>query len=295
MRRHEEKAMRGTLLRCLGVLLSLATAAAAFAGQPKVIRDPTEYRAYMAALALGDPATKAAAMEAFAARYPASIVRLDALAQAMAAWQQAGNAAKVESDARRIFALDQDNVRALAVIVALERVRATRGDKQAQAALGGHAAEGLRALPAWQQPDGMSDADFRTLRRQMLDIFDGAAGFAALQAERYGASRDALGRAVAIDAGNLQDVYQLGIAELQMAPLDATGFWHVARAMALADAQHGAAAVQAIGAYGKAKYVRYHGSAEGWDAIVARAATETAPPPDFARGLAKARSTAAQP
>lgn len=281
--------MRVRILLAAGLLLPLALAGAAFAQQPKVIKDPSEYNAYIAALNLTDPAKKAAAMDDFAQKYPGSVVRIDALEQAMAAWQEAENQAKVESEARRILALDKGNVRALAIVTFLERTQATQGKTELLEPLRAHAAEGLRALPKWPKPDGLSDAEFAALRARLSAIFEGAAGFAALQAKDYVAARAALRKAVALDADNLQAVYQLGIAELQMEPPDATGFWHVAKAMALADAQHGAAAVQAIGAYGKAKYRRYHGSEEGWDAIVAQAATERAPPADLARRVAPAK------
>ena len=51
----------------------------------KVIKDPAEYNAYITALNTTDPAAKAAAMEAFVQQYPNSIVKIDALEQAMAA------------------------------------------------------------------------------------------------------------------------------------------------------------------------------------------------------------------
>jgi len=55
----------------------------------KVIKDPAEYNAYITALNTTDPAAKGAAMEAFVAQYPNSIVKIDALEQAMGAYQQA--------------------------------------------------------------------------------------------------------------------------------------------------------------------------------------------------------------
>src|ERR1700719_2212892 len=54
----------------------------------KVIKDPAEYNAYITALNTQDPAQKGAAMEAFIAQYPASVVRSDAMEQAMSAYQQ---------------------------------------------------------------------------------------------------------------------------------------------------------------------------------------------------------------
>ena len=83
------------------------------AGDAKVIKRPAEYNAYIAALNLADPVRKAAAMEAFIIKYPASVVKIDALEQAMAAYQAAGNVTQVEDAANRILMTQPRNVRAL--------------------------------------------------------------------------------------------------------------------------------------------------------------------------------------
>lgn len=256
-----------------------ATSAQPTATNQKVIKDPAEYNSYMAALNTTDPTQKAAAMEAFARQYPASIVMIDALDQAMAAFQEAGNAVKVGEMANRILALEPKNIRALAVLTAIDRSQATQGNVQSLSQLSDLSTRGLQALPQWQNSDGLSDADFTKLTQQMAEIFNGAAGFAALQKKNYAAARDFYLKSVAIDPNNLQDVYQLSIAELEMSPLDSQGFWYVARASNLAKGND--AAVKAISSYGSAKYRRYHGSVDGWDPIVAAAANQQAPPDGF--------------
>ncbi len=45
--------------------------------------------------------------------------------------------------------------------------------------------QGLQALQNMQKPEGMSDADFTKLHNETGAIFDGAVGFAALQAKDY--------------------------------------------------------------------------------------------------------------
>ena len=50
---------------------------------------------------------------------------MDAMEQAMAAYQQAGNVAKVQETATRILQLDADNIRALAIVTFLKRNQAT--------------------------------------------------------------------------------------------------------------------------------------------------------------------------
>ena len=135
----------------------------------------------------------------------------------------------------------------------------------------------------------MKDADFAKLRRQMEAIFNGALGFAALQGKDYGRARDAY---LAADPGNLQDVYQLGIAELEISPLDANGFWHIGRAISLANSQKLGDAVKSIDAYGRAKYKRYHGGEDGWDAVVRQAASGAAISKDFASSITRAPTPA---
>lgn len=295
------RANGGVLLITILLAAWLATAqadtpapgAASAAPAQKVIKDADEYSAYLRALNTTDPAARAAAMEAFTAQYPHSVVYTDALEQAMAAWQQAGNTAKVEEVAGRILQAEQDNVRALAVVTAIKRNRATQGDKQALADLAGNAEHGLKLLLHWLKPAGVSDADFTKLHRQMEAIFYGAAGFSALQLKDYPKALGYYKKSVALDAGNLQDVYQLGIAELEKKPLDAEGFWYIARAADLAAAQGNAAGQQSIVKYGSAKYRKYHGGDDGWDAIVAAAQSATAPPADFAAGV-KAAPTPAE-
>jgi len=245
----------------------------------KVIKDPVEYNAYIAALNTQDPAQRAAAMDAFITQYPGSVVKTDALEQAMAGYQQAGNQAKVASAASRLLELDPANVRALAIVTFLKRSLASQGDAKALADVRANAERGLKALPAWQKPEGVSDADFEKMRKQMAAIFHGAAGFAALQGKDYPAARDHYMKSIENDPNNLQDVYQLAVAELEMKPLDPNGFWYVTKAFQLA--QGNAAAQKSIADYGKAKYRRYHGGEDGWDQLVAAAANQSGPPADF--------------
>jgi hypothetical protein len=126
----------------------------------------------------------------------------------------------------------------------------------------------------------MSAGDFGKLHDQMSVIFEGALGFAAFTNKDYPAARDHYLKSVRIDAGNLQDLYQLGLSQLQLTPIDVSGFWYLARAWNLA--AKNAAAQQTIATYAKAKYVNYHGGADGWDAILENARTNSAPPTDFA-------------
>jgi hypothetical protein len=75
-------------------------------------KDQAEYNAYMTALNTQDHSRRRAAMETFVQQYPNSVVSVDVLDQAMAAYQQAKNQVKVEDTANRLLQFDARNVRA---------------------------------------------------------------------------------------------------------------------------------------------------------------------------------------
>ena len=295
--RHFPGPMRVALLPLL-----LAIAISAAAQQPsapprKVIRDLAEYNAYMTAVNTKDAAARAASLEAFARQYPHSVVYTDALEQEMAAWQEAGDQEKIKEAARKLLAADGGNVRALAIVVALDRYSAERGDTSSldEACLDSTA--GMREVPMWQKPEGMSDADFDKLQKQMASIFNGAEGFCAWEEKNYSQAQDWLSRAFLLDGTDMQDAYQLAVVDLQMKPEDADGFWYCARAIQLAKSTNKDDAAGAMTAACRDSYVKYHGGFDGWDALLAAAATQDALPPNFAAGIkaapAKPAATAA--
>jgi hypothetical protein len=256
----------------------------------KVIRDEAEYNAYMTALNTQDPAQKGAAMLAFVNQYPKSIVRIDALEQAMAAYQVSNNTAKVVETARAILQQDPTNVRALAIVTFIDRSLGTNGDSQALKDSCNEAQTGLQTLAAWAGSEDMNKQDFEKLRNQMAEIFDGAAGFCALQNKDFAAAKNYYLRAVQLDPSNLQDMYQLAVSDLESKPVDLDGFWYIAKSSSLAEGN--SAAQQPINSYGSAKYRRYHGSVDGWDKIVTTAARQTVLPANFAISIKPAPSPA---
>jgi len=266
------------------------------AGQPaqsqpgnKEIKDPAEYNAYIGALNTQDPAQKAAALAAYLNQYPQSVVRLDAQEQEMAAYQAANNPAKVKETARAILQENPNHIRARAIITAFDRVEASSPNgSQALKEACDDSQKGLQALATWPKQEGMSDADFEKLKTQMADIFNGAAGFCALQSKDYATAKNYYTKAVQLDPTNLQDMFQLGVADLEGNPIDLNGFWYAAKAISLAG--NNAETVKGISDYAKAKYKNYTGNYEGWDQLVADAATQTAPPANLTASI-KAKPT----
>jgi len=252
----------------------------------KAIKDHAEYEAYVAAVKIGDPAQRATALEAFAQKYPRSVAVGQALTEALAAWQEAGNRDQVVDAARRLLVAEPVNIRAMAIVVSLDRAKAAQSD-HVDAGLMNEICQistsGLDQLPLWQLPAGMSDAQFAALRNGMTVIFNGGAGTCALSQNDVAKARETLGRAVAIDSTDLQSLWQLSIVDLESRPVDANGFWYCARAIAIAQRSQDQPAAQTAIEYCNKKYTAYHGSPEGWDPIMVAARSQDALPAGFSK------------
>jgi tetratricopeptide (TPR) repeat protein len=247
-----------------------------------VIKDPAEYNAYITALNTTDPAAKGAAMEAFVAQYPNSIVKIEALEQAMGAYQQAGNQQKVEQLAKTILQVEPNNVRALAIVVFLERNQIKDAASGAKAR--SDAERGLQELQNWKQPEGVSAADYEKMRNQMTGIFAGTAAFGALQQQDYPAAQKYYEQALKVDPNDLANNYQMAISLLQANPMNALGFWYGAKALGAAQKTN-PQAYQQWSPYFLSKYKKYHGNTDDWNQRMAAAANQTAPPPDFVASI----------
>jgi tetratricopeptide (TPR) repeat protein len=249
----------------------------------KVIKDPAEYNAYITALNTTDPAAKGAAMEAFVAQYPQSIVKIDALEQAMGAYQQANNQQKVEQIARQILTIEPNNVRALAIVVFIERAQIKDAATGAKARA--DAERGLQELPNWKNPEGVSAADYEKMKNQMMGIFAGTAAFGALQQKDYANAQKYYEDALKVDPNDLGNNYQMAIALLESNPMNPLGFWYGAKALSIAQAQNNQAAANSMSPYVTSRYKKYHGNTDDWNQRVATAATETAPPANFVASI----------
>jgi len=251
----------------------------------KVIKDPAEYDAYMAALNTADPAARGQAMEAFVARYPDSIVKLEALEQGRSAYQQTGNKEKVEGLARETLRIDPNDVPALAIVVYMERDRIQ--DPASGAETRKDAERGLQKLGDFQRPENMSPADFEDMRARMTNIFAGAAALGALQQQDYASAQKYYNQALKIDPGNLANSYQMAVSLLQVNPMEPLGFWYGAKALGLAQKQD-PETFQKWLPYILSKYKKYHGNTDDWNQRMAAAASQTAPPADFVAGISLA-------
>jgi hypothetical protein len=249
--------------------------------QKKEIKDPAEYNAYVGAVQQKDPNAKISGLEAFLTQYPNSVMKEDALEILMGAYQQAGNQAKMIETAQRLLQVNPNNLRALALLAYVKRAQAEAGQNPQQnlADAAQYANKGLEALKTAPKPDGMSDADFEKLKTQMSVIFNGAAGIAALQNKDYPQAQADLRASVQSDPNELRNVYPLALADLTgTPPKPVEGLFFIARAANLAAGSPGQAQIES---YGKAQYVKYHGSDQGWTDLLATAKTNPLPPAGF--------------
>ena len=241
--------------------------------QKKEIKDPAEYNAYVGAVQQTDPNAKISGLEAFLQQYPNSVMKEDALELLMVSYSQTNNAAKMADAAQRVLQVNPKNVRALTLLANNAKTQGQWADAEK------YAAQGVTAVPNMQKGEGITDDAFAKQKTQLTGFLNGIAGFSALQLKDYANAAKYLRAAVDIDPNDVQNVYPLAVAYLSQTPPDnVNGLFYVARAASLAK---DAAAKDQITKYGRSKYVKYHGSDQGWNELLASAAQSPTPPQGF--------------
>jgi hypothetical protein len=204
----QSRSMNRLLMFLLLIAFTMSSAAQQTATpqpQPKTIKNPAEYNAYMSAVQQPNPQAKAQAFEVFIQQYPNSLVKEEALEHLLAAYAQAAYPVNVKSPAiagpdphavaavkmmhtaNRLLDVNPDNLRALALVVSQKQALAkiTSGPQEA-ALLRTEAADlakrGLKAVANAQRPAGMSDDDYVKFISGVTTIFNGALVNGALAA-----------------------------------------------------------------------------------------------------------------
>ena len=253
-------------------------AAPAGASQAPVIKDAAEYNAYVAAIQQTDPKSKASALEAFSVQYPNSVMKISTLEQLMGTYLQLQDQAKVVDAAKRLLLADPCNLRALALLSSLARQSATAtANPQSITDTTTYSGKGLECSATAQKTGTMTDPEFATLKKQVTTIFNGGAGFAALQSKDYPHAQQYLLAAVTAEPNDIQNVYPLAMAYLTPKPPDTpNGLFFIARAVNLA----GPGGKDQIQGYGQKVYKNYHGSDDGWTDVIACAKANPLPTAD---------------
>jgi hypothetical protein len=243
-----------------------------------------EYAAYNNANTQTTAAGKATAFEAYLKAYPNSAVKADVLNQILFADSQTGDKVATLNAADRLLAIDPSNLRALVFEVYYRRADADLlTDPAAKTAaldkVATYAQSGLTAT----KPKDMTDADFATLKTASAPTFqsaiaddylakkDNTDAITALKAEIDGDQADTL-KASPV----LQDVYVLAQAYYTSTPPDYLNCaWYATRAAAFAPDAY-KPTIQPLATY---CYKKFHGGADGYDAMQAAVKTSVNPLP----------------
>ncbi len=245
------------------------------------IKDPAEYNAYTNAVGQSSPAAKAQAIEAFLQQYPNSVVKVSLLEQLIATYNQQNDTPKTLDAARRLLAVQPDNLRALTYIVYVEKQQAN-GD---QAKLDDAAQLAQKGLGA-QKPADMSDADYQKLKATAQPIFQGAIAADDVAKKDYKGAIDAYTAelkaypepAQTQTGPGLMDTYLLGQSYLQLDPKDmVNGVWFLTRAAQFAP-EPSKDQIEKAAEYW---YNKYHGGMDGFDQVKTLAQANLFPPADY--------------
>jgi len=251
------------------------------------IKDNAEFNAYQNATTQTDPKAKASASEAFLTQYPQSVVKktiLDGLVDAYSTFDPA----KTIDAAQRLLQLDPNNLKAMYLIAALKKQQAASTPAQAPQLLDDAAAMATKGLAA-TKPADVKDAEFAKQKAATDPVFysilsndllyskkDLPGAIAAFRTElEYLAKNNPDG---STHAPGLNDTLLLGQTYTQLSPPDmVNGVWFLARAENFAPANY----KPVIDKQAKYWYKRFHGKEDGYDKVLALAATTIFPPPDF--------------
>jgi tetratricopeptide (TPR) repeat protein len=259
--------------------------AAADSGQVQM--SAAEYAAYTNATSQTTPAAKAAAFESYLTTYPQSAVKADTLLQLMNLYYSLKQPDKAIDAADRLLQVDPNSLRGLAFEVFLHKQAGDAATDPAakQAAFdlaSSFAQKGLAAT----KPKDMTDADFKTLQTGLTPTFYSAIATAALNKKDYPTAITNFKlelHAVPVDQTTkpgplLQDTYSLGVAYWQSTPPDYVNCtWYTSRAAAFAPDPYKTEFLKVANYC----YKKYHGGADGYEAVTAAVPTSLDPPSTF--------------
>jgi hypothetical protein len=256
------------------------------AGQPstssqKTFKDPAESNAFYAAYNTQEPAARATALESFLQSYPNSIAKQDALEILLKTYQQLNNPQKMQDTAKALLQIDAHNLTALAVLTYLNLSTGQQtGNLPMLAQAAQYGKTGLEAIATAKNPEGVPAADWEKQKKTFSMIFENAIGINGIATKDYPTAQKALSAVVAAQPEDVNSVYSLAQSELEQKPIVIDGLFWGARAVALAQ-KSAPQAVDQIKKYVRYKYVRYHGTDQGFEELLQAAAQSPTLPQGF--------------
>ena len=265
---------------------STPAASGAPAATGQVQMDPAEYQVYDNAVnKQTTPQTQAPALEAYLTKYPKSAVKNDVLERLMVDYSQF-DPTKAISTADMVLQLNPNDLQAYLVEVVFrgQQAQALTDPAAKQTALDATASYATKALAA-TKPEKVTQDAFDAQLKKMTPTLYSAIGNAALGKKDYpGAISAFKSELAAADPAAtqqpgtvLQDTYELGQSYYLSTPPDYINCtFYTTRAAAYAGQY--AAQLQPLASF---CYKKYHGKADGYDAVVTAAKANLNPPADF--------------
>ncbi len=255
------------------------------------IKNPAEYNSYQNAVSQTTPQAKAAASEAFLSAYPQSVVKTAVLNQLLDAYTQF-DASKAVDAANRLLQVDPTNLKALYLIAFIKKQQATQvaaSNPTQQAQLLDDAAAAAQKGLALAKPDGVAEDAFKKQKATTDPFFHSVIAYDDIYSKKdlQGAITEFRTELEMLSAANpaatqvapaLNDTLVLGQTYTQLKPADMiNGVWYMSRAENFAPANF----KPVIEKQAKYWYKRFHGTEDGYDAVMAASAKSVFPPQDF--------------
>jgi hypothetical protein len=270
-------------------MVSHAGSAVAQDTKPITIDDPAEFAMYDAARKQTTPAAQAAAYEAYLAKYPKSVLKNTILKSIVLDYSSV-DPTKTIAAADNMLAVNPNDFQSL-VLEALDRYQMAQqmtdpSQAAARQAANDKAADfATKALSA-PKPDDMTDAQYNQFKTSLTPTLHSIVGNDAFAKKDYATAiteykaelASAAPAATSTPGPVLADTYLLGYAyELSTPPDYVNCTFYATRAANFAPAE-AKANFQKIADY---CYKRFHGGADGYDAVVAAASANLNPPAGF--------------
>ncbi len=202
-----------------------------------------------------------------------SILRQDALEVLIWDYLRMGSVRHVQERAQDLLKLDPGNPVAQAALEEqgaappVVQTKSKNKSHQSQKVIAAQAA--LVALEQLRKPEGMEAQDFAALRRRVESRLNGTLGLAYVEEEQYQLARTPLQQAVAVDPGNPQYAYALGLALLDSKdPDQQSAFLYLARAVNLTQ---GTAQGAPVAEFARKQYHKAGGNDGDWNRFLAAA------------------------
>ena len=232
------------------LILAAATAGAAQTGQ-------TSLEVYANAMKQPQVSQQITELEKFVGMADNGVLKHDALEVLIWDYVRMGSTGHAQQRAADLLRMDPGNPVAIAAMP-VENTAQRSNERRAARDHIQSAQAALSSMESLRKPEGMLPGDFAALRRHVESSLNGALGLAYVDRRLYQQALTPLQQAVAVDPGNPQYAYALGLALLYSKdPNQQNAFLYLARA---ANMTQGTPAGQQIADFARKEYHKAGGS-----------------------------------